>query len=219
MTPTEIETKARRLLNAVGSKFWSSAEIIEDYIYAAALELAQESYCIENRYQTTSVASQEEYSCPSYKIAIKRVEYIQSTSRYKLKNIDHRQFDSLSFNTDTAATGIPQYYVEFDEIIKVYPTPNTSGDTIKILTYDIPQPIIATNILQIPTRYHQYLVQGVAYHMSLKELGHPNTSRFEGLWQLGIQRARKLEKRRRRGDSFRIVLREEDTPSSFLGQL
>ena len=94
MTPNEIETRARRMLNAVGSNFWSSAEIIEDYLYAAASEMALETRCIENRYTTTSVASQQEYDRPTRMISIKRVEYAGN----KLKPITFQKKNSLFYS-------------------------------------------------------------------------------------------------------------------------
>ena len=58
MTPLEIEEYARHRLNADSSSFWSSAEIIENYLYNCASELAVETLCLENRYTTDSVADQ-----------------------------------------------------------------------------------------------------------------------------------------------------------------
>ncbi len=175
MTPIKIETIARRMLNATGSNFWSQTEIIEDYLYMAALEMAQETFCIENRYSTTSVADQQEYATPSRMIGVKRVEYAGA----KLKPIDFQRLDSINPNSTTLGTGTPQYYYYFDDSFGLYPVPSTAGDTIKIYTYDEPDIPTSSSVLEIPTQYHGKLVLGVAYYMRLKELGHPHVNRFE----------------------------------------
>jgi len=218
MTPAQIETIARRMLNAEGSNFWSQQEIIEDYLYMAALEMAQESMCIENRYTTTSVASQQEYATPSRMIAIKRVEY----DGQKLMPIDFQKLDSIDLNTNTTVTGTPQYYYYFDDSFGLYPVPSSAGDTIKIYSYDEPDRPTSTSALEIPTQYHGKLVLGVAYYMSLKELGHPHVSRFEFQWNhpgnpnSAINQVKRAVKMRNK-DNFAVVKREEDLPGTLLG--
>jgi hypothetical protein len=214
MTPSEIETAARRMLNAAGSSFWSSDEIIGDYLYMAALEMASETFCIENRYTTTSVASQQEYATPTRALAIKRVEY----DGEKLKPISFQQLDSIDLNTNTTITGTPQYYYHFDESIGLFPAPSTAGDTIKIYSYDEPSVPTSISTLEIPTRFHVYLVIGVAYYMSLKELGHPHVPRFEAQWMRSIDKVRRSIRMRNK-DNFNTVLREEDQPSTNLGMI
>jgi hypothetical protein len=95
MSPGEIETAARRLLNAVGATFWSSDEVIGDYLYMAAQEMAAETFCIENRYTTTTVADQQEYATPSRMLAIARITF----DGVKLKPISFLQLDSIDLNT------------------------------------------------------------------------------------------------------------------------
>lgn len=214
MTPSEIETAARRMLNAHGSSFWSSDEIIGNYLYMAAMELAGETFCIENRYTTTSVASQQEYAIPTRALAVKRVEY----DGQKLRPISFQQLDSIDLNTATTITGTPQYYYHFDESIGLFPAPSTAGKNITVYSYDEPSVPTSTSTLEIPTRFHGYLVVGVAYYMSLKELGHPHTPRFEVHWARAIDKVRRSVRLRNK-DNFHTVLREEDQPSTNLGMI
>lgn len=203
MTPAEIETGARRLMNVVGSIFWSSDEIIGNYLYSAALEMATETFCIENRYTTTSVASQTEYAQATRAIAVKRVEY----AGVKLKNISFEELDLLDRDQSTVTTGTPKYYYYFDSAIGLYPTPDTAGDTIKIYTYDQPSALTtASTTISIPSQFHGYLILGTAWYMSFKELGHPNTSRFEFQWNSPSNRHNCIEKAR---TSMRFVNRDE----------
>lgn len=214
MTPLEILTAARQFHNAVGDDFWSDAELY-NHLYFAATRLATEAECIENRYTTTTVADQQEYARPTRSYRIKRVEY----NGQKLGQIDFRELDSVYLNTSTTVTGTPQYYYEFDSVIGLYPTPDTGSVTITIYTYDYPSFPTATSVLEIPVHYHPALVLGVRALMSPKELGHPNTGFYRDEWERAVIEVRRRERRRRRGDKFRRVLREEDLPNTQLGYL
>ena len=220
MTPSEIETAARRLLNATGSVFWSSDEIIGNYLYMAALEMATETFCIENRYTTTSVANQQEYAAQGRLMSVKRLEYDSE----KLMPITFQKLDSIDFNTNTTVTGTPQYYYHFDESFGLFPTPTASGDTITVYTYDQPSVPTSTSTLEIPTRFHGYLVLGVAYYMSLKELGHPHTRLYEQQWNSlanpnnAIAKVRRAMRMRNK-DNFHVVTVEENQPSTQLGMV
>ena len=199
-------------MNAEGEDFWSSAEIIENYLYFAITELCNEVKCIQNRYTTTSVASQKEYAVPSRMIAIHRVEY----DSQKLQPIDFQRLDSIDINTNTTVTGTPQYYYYWDDVFGLYPAPDTAGVTITVYSLDEPSPTTSASTLEIPTQFHHSLVVGVAYYMSLKELGHPNTPRLQGQWLDAIEKARRSWKMRNK-DNLSVVKREEDLPNTVWG--
>jgi hypothetical protein len=221
MTPQEIETAARRMLNVVGDRFWSSEEIIANYLYFAAMEMAQECFCIENRYTTTSVANQQEYAVVSRALAIKRIEY----DGLKIRPITLSQLDSIDLRRTTVVTGQPQYYYWFDESIGFHPIPAVSDLTIKIFTFDQP-PVLTTSstTTDIPAQFHHHLVIGTAYYMSLKELGHPHVERLRFKWNdpgnrnsciMQVKKAMKL----RNKDHLHVVQREDDQPSTPLGMI
>ena len=214
MTPLEVITTARRFHNAEGDDFWSDAELY-DYLYFCAQKLAKESQCIENRYTDVSVASQQEYSKPTRSIEIKRVEY----DGRKLDHIDFRMLDSITLNTNTTITGTPQYYYWFDNVIGLHPIPDTAALTIKVYSYDYPSVPSATSTLEIPVQYHDALCYGVRALMSTKELGHPNTNFYQQIWDAAVQEVVMKERKRKRADKFRRVLREEDLANTTLGYL
>ncbi len=214
MTPLEVITAARQFHNAVGDDFWSDAELY-NHLYFCSTRLAKEALVIENRYTTPSVASQQEYSKPTRAIQIKRVEY----DSQKLDPIDFRTLDSVNLNTTSAPTGTPQYYYWFDDVIGLYPVPDTASLTIKVYSYDYPNFPSATTTLEVPVQYHDALVYGVRALMSPKELGHPNTSFYNEAWENAVVEVKRMEKRRKRGDKFRRVIREEDQPATQLGMI
>jgi hypothetical protein len=212
MTPLEVITAARQFHNAVGDDFWSDAELY-NHLYFAANRLARESLCIDNRYTTTSVADQQEYTKPTRAVQIKRVTF---DSR-KLDPLDMRMIDSINLNTTTTPTGTPQYYYWFDNVIGLYPIPSTASLTIEIWSYDYPSFPSATSTLEVPVQYHDALVFGVRAMMSPKELGHPNTSFYNEKWEQAVKDVRNMEKRRKRGDKFRRVITEEELINTQLG--
>ena len=193
MTPLEIITAARQFHNAVGDDFWSDAELY-NHLYFCSQRLARECLVIENRYTTTSVASQQEYSKPTRSLQIKRVEY---DSR-KLMPVDFREIDSVNLNTVDVPVGTPAYYYWWDDVIGFYPTPGTSDLTIKIYSYDYPNFPTATSILEVPAQYHDALVFGVRSLMTPKELGHPNTTFYSQEWERSVMDVKKKEKLRKR---------------------
>lgn len=212
MTPLGIEEAARRMLNATSSSFWSREEIIENYLYFATLEMSTKTRCIENRYTTSSVASQQEYAVPSRMISIYRVEY----NSVKLMPISRLQLDSINYSTASTTTGTPQYYYYFDDVIGLYPVPSAASVTIKTYSFDEHSAITGASTLEIPTQYHHYLVMGTAYYMSLKELGHPNTERLRVTWERGLTDVLHAQRLRNR-DNLSSVLREETLPGTLLG--
>ena len=220
MTPSEIEEASRRMLNAVGSSFWYSSEILSNYLYMSALEMAEETFCIQNRYSTPSIANQQEYEVPNKMLAVKRITYDSE----KLKPISLQQLDSIDLNTNTTVVGIPQYYYHYDDAFGLYPAPQEADKTILVHSYD--QPSVPTDIstLEIPSRFHGYLVIGTAFYMSLKELGHPHVQRFEWMWNHAGNPNNAIMKAKRsvrmmNKDNFNVVLKEEDQPSTNLGMI
>jgi hypothetical protein len=194
--------------------------VIGTYLYMAALELAQETLCIENRYTTTSVASQQEYAVPSRMLAVKRVTY----DSQKLKPISRLQLDSIDLNTNTTVTGTPQYYFNFDDVFGLYPTPDSSSKTIKIWSLDEPDVPTSTSTLEIPTQFHGYLVIGTAYYMAMKELGHPHMRMLEHQWNSPGNPNNCIKKtlrsmRKRNQDQMQRVTLEEDQPGTFIGMV
>jgi hypothetical protein len=212
MTPTEIETAARQIMNANDSAFWSQTEIIESYLYMVILDLVNGGYHIENRYTQTTVASQEEYTKPSRAIAIKRVVY----DGRKIKPIDMRQLESMQIDSSSPATGRSEFYWEFDNVIGLYRVPD-SALTLEMWTYDEPSKPTKTSTLEIRSNYHHHLVIGVVYYMSLKELGHPNTLLYERKWEQAKFKIINEEAKRKQRDGMRRVLREEDVPNTIIG--
>ena len=206
MTPTQIETAARRKLNAVGSSFWSSDEIIQDYLYSVLLELAMETECIETIYETSSVASQAEYTKATRSIKIKRITYDGD----KLMKVDQRMIDSMDWNNDVTTVGLPTHYWVFDQVINLWRTPEDSGKTIKIWSIDEPSRPTNASTLDCPSRYHMMLVDGVCYHMASKEVGDPRGEYYRQIWEMHKDKVRKLEKDRKRKDTFTRIKPEHE---------
>lgn len=215
MDSGQIETAARQKINAVNdSAFWSSAEI-QNYLFFSCQEMAVKTNCIEAIYSTTSVASQDQYSKPTLAMGIRRITYNDK----KLMPIDQRIYDSLIGGIGTAATGTSTYWWMYNDVINLYPIPDTTALTIKIWTYDEPSLTTFGGPITIPTPYHHLLVEGVCYHMASKEAGNPLVQMFGSKWEAGIEYVKEHMRRKKRGDNFARVHREEDMVSNNIGMV
>ena len=215
MTPSEIETAARRAYNGEGDDFWSSAEIM-DLIYAASLELSIESLAIERTFTTTSVLSQRSYSLPTETISVKRIEY----NGAKLQPTTFREDDAITLsNSNSTDSGTPQYYMVWNEAFFLRPIPDTTGTEIKIYSINQPQRITTSSTMEIPTRYHLDIVKFLLREMYSKDKNLQQSSYYTGLWEQAKLRARKWEAKRKRGDSNAVVQDVENIPTTVLGLL
>lgn len=215
MTPSEIETNARRRLNAVDDSFWSSEEIIEDYIYACELELARRALCVQKTDTSlVSVADQEDYTIPSGVLRIKRVTY----DGEKLKPIDEAQNDTVSISNPSSVTGVSDFYRIWGSTISLTPVPSEAGKTIKIWHYGLPDRPTNTSTLDTPAEYHTAIANyGVPALMAQKEIGDTRAGNFQMLWEKSVREIIAVEKKRRRGDRLARVKREEDLEITNLG--
>lgn len=205
MTPLQIEEFCRKRYNAENDDFWSTGEIM-DLIYAACMELANETGCIENIVTATTTASQREYPKPDQATSIVRVEY----DGEKLEKISWREDDCITLSdTDDTSTGTPRYYTEFEDSIYLRPIPDSSTATLKVYSINYPQAVTTSSVLDVPERYHLGICYFVLSEMYEKSKDPTGSDRFWNRWQQEIQRAKRLEKRRKRGDSFASVIVEE----------
>jgi hypothetical protein len=218
MTPTQIEQAARERYNSVGDTFWSQSEILT-LMHQACLELVQEcGVLIEATYTTTSVASQQEYSYPSSVLEIKRITYDGS----KLMPITMRDDDQLTLSDQSqTATGNPQYYYIFDRTLYLRPLPVSSGETIKIFSYNEPQTLTISSTLEIPTLFHMDIVNFIAGMMASKDESTAFFDRYitneNSLWEKAKKRAVKWAARRKRADGPAMVQAEETHPLTYPG--
>ena len=195
MTPSELELAARRRFNAVNDPNWTQAEMFE-LIYQAQMELANETLCIQNKYTTPTVASQQAYAWPTRAISIKRVTYDGS----KLDPIDMREDDAISLsNTTTTVTGTPQWYFSWERAIYLRHIPSAVAD-LDIWTYDIPDTVVATSALDVPASYHPSLIYYILAEMAMKDGDFALSDRYRGLWDTAKIRIKRLEAIKKRGD-------------------
>lgn len=215
MTPSTIETYARNKLNALNDSLWSSAEIIENYLYECCMEFSREVKCIENTYTTTTVASTQEYALPSRYIDILRVTY----NGTKLQPISMREYDELTWpNTTTTTSGTPTFYYYFGETIGLFPVPDAAV-TLKIWVIQGHDVVSSNSTLEIPIQYHHMLVDGVVSKMCMKEIGDPRATFYAGVWQQHLMKAAAQWRKHKRGDRFGVVLTEERTPTTNFGTI
>lgn len=167
MTPAQIEEYCRRVTNTKDDDFFASAEIIENYLYSACLQVSEQVPCLETYQTAVSVASQQTYSIPDDAMQIKRVVYDGN----KLQKITMRQLDTLEGNeTLDQATGRPEYYWIWGDYLYLYPVPNASSDTIEIYSIDRHSAIAATDTsISIPKEWHTRLCNFIIAQIHYKQ--------------------------------------------------
>ena len=218
MTPTQVETAARRKYNAVGSGFYGQDELFDIMTHAVNEALHEANMVVEAVDSSqTSTASTQSYSFPTDFTSIKRIEF----NGEKLKRIDFREDDALTLqDSDTTDTGTPQYYFVWNETYYLRPIPDTSSLTIKVFGYKR-QPRITSDSVSIvlPEQFHMDLTNKLASEMAAKDDNFQMARHYAELWSLDKVRMRKWAQKRKRGDSFAIVKDEEALAVTLLGAL
>jgi len=215
MTPVELVDAARQRYNAIGDTFYSDAELYR-LIYAAHLEFARETLCIERVYSTVSVLGQQEYSMPANTISIKRVTY----NGQKLVPITFREDDALtSLNAATTDTGLAQYYAVWNETLYLRPIPGVDGLAIKIFSINEPQVVSTTSVIEIPSMFHMDTLNYMLSEMYAKDKDFAASRYYRDIWILAIQNGKKWIKKSKRGDSFIGVQDVETLNERVIGNI
>lgn len=200
MTPSDIETAARRQYNAVGSTFWSQAEIF-DLIYFAMMDLADRAHVIEQTYSTTTVASTQDYAFPTNAIGVKRITWYG----VPLKKIDFKEDDIVTANNaETTSSGDPRYYFIWNRTISLRPIPS-SAQTLKIWVYNQPATLTAISNLDVPLRYHPNIVDYVVGKMVVKDEKYDLSKWYLDRWEMAVKKAMIAIQREKRNDAFAYV--------------
>ena len=213
MTPSEIIEVARNNLNAVADTLWSDTELLKN-LYLCELQLARKTRCIENTSTTTSISGTSDYAVPTRALEIKRITY----NGTRIDPISLKQYDQINPQSNSLV-GTPTYYIQFDDLITLVPTPDTSALTIKYWVYSEPSVPTLVSTLSTPTVYHDGLCDGLTYRMCPKDLGHPLTTFWRDKWFTFLSDAEANERRRKRGGGFTRVNCEEESVTTPLGTI
>lgn len=215
MTPQQIITIARQRYNAVGDDFWPDQEMY-DIIYQGSLEMANEGLVIERTFTSLSVNGQQEYPYPTNAIALKRVTY----NGKKLHPIDFREDDTLTVvNQITLATGTPQFYAMWNNIMYLRAVPDTDNLTIKVFAYVEPQPVTVSSVLEVPVQYHFNFVNLILSEMSAKNKNYTGAEYYRKFWENDIIRAKRLAHKKTIADGFNMVKNVDILPNSIIGTI
>lgn len=193
LTVSDIQQRARERYNAEDDLFFSD-QMLRALIFSAQEELAKEGWVIENTFQTDSVADQRGYAYPDNTLGIKEV-------RYDFDKLYKRPLRSDPKTSTSDPTGTPRGYAVWDNTIILYPTPDTSSDTIQIRTYSYPQDITTNNsALEVPQEYRDDLIDYCIAHMALKDQNTPLYNVYIDQWRLTVQKAKEQRRKRLRSD-------------------
>lgn len=214
MTPQEIITLSRQAYNAVGDTFWSDNELLS-YIYLGSINFAQKALPIEGTFTLTTTNGTREYSYPTNLISIRRVTY----DGEKLQPISLEEDDILTANNaETTDTGTPLYYSIWDSSIFLRPTPEEAL-TLKVYGYLKPQPVTINSTLEIPSLWHEALVDYVLWRMVIKDKNTDMTIFYKNNYESHVNEAKKWWAKRKRGDKMAMVKNVDSYPFNQPGAL
>lgn len=214
MTPQQVEEAARARYNAVSSTFYSQDEVFK-VIYAAEQELATEGWVIEGKDTSIpTVSGTRIYSFPSLFIAIKRIEY----DGRKLEKIDDREDDSLTIHdSGSQVQGTPAYYWVWNDQVYLRPVPD-AAETLTIYGYkEATLLTTASSTLSVPVRFHSKLINPVIAALAEKDENFEAAQYYRNLWDVDVEKVRRLKAKLKRTDGFAVVKDEESLGRSPLG--
>jgi len=206
MTPTQIENQARQMYNAVGDSFFPQ-DMILNIIYQAQLEMGVEVDFIEETFSTTSVAAQREYTYPDNTVSIKRIEY----AGVKLNKVELKDDPKTS---TTEASGTPDSYAIWNDVVILFPTPDTASDAIKMFTHQRASAVTTTSVLNIPAQYHMAIVDLILSVFFAKDKDRQMSIFHRNIWNEAVRKAKMETARRKRTDRFAQV-RDSDYEPDF----
>lgn len=218
MSPADILTMARARYNAVSDSFFTDLELY-GAIYQAQLELSNDMNIIEALYTTTTVSGTRQYAFPTQTRMIKRVEFINlSGVGVKLEPITMREDDALTLvNVASTTLGTPQFYTIFNYSIYLRPIPDTTACTLKVYSYNEPQSITSTSVLEVPTAFHMDIVDYVVMQMYLKDKDPTMAQAYKILWDQAKLRCKRWIQKRKRSDAFTVVMNEDNLAVTLTG--
>lgn len=193
LTASDIMTRARERYNATDDTFFSD-QMLRALLFSAQEKLAKEGWVIEKTYTTTSTSGTRELSFPTNTLAIKEIKY------------DYKNCKKLSLSKDpktdsTDPTGTPHSYAIWDNVIILYPTPDTTGDTIQIRTFAYPQDLISnTTEIDVPDEYRDDLISYLLAHMALKDQNIPLYQQYITTWYQTVEKAVQQRRKMLRAD-------------------
>jgi hypothetical protein len=197
MTPSDLELAARNRYNAIGDPHFST-DMIMDIIYQACLQMSTESMIIEQTYSTTSTLAIREYSYPTNAMAIRRIEYNGKKLRYS----DLEDDPKTSINE---VSGTPSCYAIWKQELILYPTPDTTGDTIKVYTYNRPARVTSSSVLEIPEELHMDILDLILSVMYAKDQNNVMATYHRNLWEQSLVRIKRHQMKKKSGDEFHVT--------------
>lgn len=194
------------LINIVRSRYNSadqdpffSDEYIRYLVWEAESVLAKEGWVIEDTVTTVSVDGTRTYTFPENTIAIKEIRYDN-----KLLAPVEMKFDPKTDATEPEGT--PRQYGIWDDVIYLFPTPDTSADVIAVKRFVYPS-VLSSNIspLNVPTEYQVDVANFILANMAAKDQNLALSAFYMSMWQATVEKAKQQRKKRLRKDRITRV--------------
>ncbi len=196
-TLTELSDIIRQRYNAVGDPYFSD-DFIRAAIFQAEATLAKEGWLIEDTFSTTSVANTRELAFPTNTLAVREVRY-KNDALYKIP----LKYDPKSGTSEP--TGTPTDYGIWDSVIFLFPTPDTTADTILVRAFVYPQKLTATSALNLPAEYQIDVCDYVLAQMAIKDNNNQLYNAYMASWLDIVNKAIAHKAKMQRADRCAVV--------------
>jgi len=218
MTLADIIERVRRnpLEDYITPYLWSDDEIT-DVCNTAIDDLCEQCFLIEDSTTTAicDVAVVKDtaiYTIDSRIIKIIRVRL--STAKVILVPKTIEYMDAYNTNWEDAASGTPSIYITDGfgrNKIRLYLTPD-AADTLKLIVFRRQATSLTVTDMskspEIPTEYHPYLFDGIAFRLFQKQdvdsVDPQKEAKHYKLWNLNIEEIKRKELRRKQGDMVAV---------------
>jgi hypothetical protein len=192
---TAMQARVRMLIDETTAGFWTDAQIKAE-INDAQLVLARDTEEMITYHDIDSVDGENRISLPSDYLKMKFVEYEQTAGEedfVKLQYLTQKQFFQYTEGA-TQTEGVPQVYkislgavdpqAHYPGEIFLYPTPDTSGLTVRLHFYQIPTELSASDdVSELPELAHKAVVYRAAADLLLKAKEYKLSDRLESKYE------------------------------------
>lgn len=149
-TLAELRVQVRDRLDEPSGAFWTDVQI-NKWVNEGAREVARRAEVLQTRDEIATVSGTQEYTLPSDVVRVYRVEYEDASNQiWPLEYRDFNNMDSVWWTRQaTTDSSRPYWFTMWGYpptlSIVVYPTPNTTADTIRTFYYSMPATVTQDN--------------------------------------------------------------------------
>lgn len=158
MNVADIKTRVKRQFGDESAVQIADADIWRWISDAQQAIVIQNEALLQTTQDTLSVVAQASYSLPTDIVHLNSLLYKSFTLK-KMSLQEYQEYLDGWQNPTTYPSGTPLFYMVYANSFTLYPTPQASGDTIRIFYSKLPTTVTSdSDALTLPIQYHEAIV-------------------------------------------------------------